>query len=156
MSFFNEETLLAALKARMERITVAGGYNTDAGVVVLTQRAEPSPESDGELVVSIVLTGTDYTVRGIGAGRTVTASTTIEIGAFTYIEDPRSQVSTVGLLRDLTRAAFEPIADAISAEVDDLTPVSSDIYLAPPGKDYSVVVLKLVARWCDHNLEASP
>jgi len=153
MADITEIDLLEALQARLQRVLVADGYYTDAGEKVVVQRADPSPESDGPLLISVYLVTTKYETEG-PADQYVTAETEFEIGAFTAA-DVEGQIESTKLLRDVLKGTFSAPAapDALSRNAQRMYPTQSDIYLAPPGYDYTVVALKLIVRWCDHTLE---
>lgn len=153
MSELNEVVLLEAFRARLARVLKDNGFFTDAGAKVIVQRADPTPESDGDELLGVTFLNTEYESRG-SADRDVRAKSEFQLMGYTGT-DPESQAQSVYLLRDILRAAFEPASpdDVLQTSIDVMLPVQSGIYLARKGMDYTFAELILIVTWCDHSVE---
>lgn len=147
--------LLAAIAARLGRISAAAGYSSTPEVGI--ERLQIDPETQRLPFVTVVYDGGNYEREGAAAaGFDITHEVTV-VGLTRADFDDRSSAPLL-LLQDLERALFAPTNDALDAAIFEPTRV--EIIRPEAGESVTETILSLRVRTCasgvNHALEQTP
>ena len=135
------------LKARAQRILIASGYNTDAGLSVFNGRRDFS-RADVYPLVSI-LPGPDNGERVEIAGGLYLMSADIDVVG--VIDNPTDDLATnpTALRQDLKRALLLG-GDDLACKVNDITFTGSDEPSAAEDETDAQVIVSLRVTWHEY------